>query len=155
MAVTRVVFMCGPAGSGKSTYARTLEDQGLIRLSFDEEAWRRGIRVQPLSEDILQEIEHDLRARLIQLVRAGADVVLDFSFWSRAMRDDYRGLLRPWGIEPETVYLQTPRHVAVERVRRREGSHAGDVKLPEDVAEKYFDHFEPPTVEEGPLTVIG
>lgn len=93
--MTRVVFMCGPAGSGKSTYPRAFETQGLVRLSFDEEAWRRGFRVQPLSNDPHEEIERDLRARLIELVRAGADVVLDFSFWSRAMRDEYRGLLRP------------------------------------------------------------
>ncbi|MET3808560.1 putative kinase [Nakamurella sp. UYEF19] len=153
--MTRVVFMCGPAGSGKSTYARTLENEGWIRLSFDEEAWRRGIRAQPLSDDIQQEIERDLRARLIELVRGGTEVVLDFSFWSRAMRDEYRGLLRPWGIVPETMYLNTPRPVALERVRGRTGAHAGDVSLPEGVAAKYFDHFEPPTVEEGPLTVIG
>ena len=31
----RVIFMCGPAGSGKSTVARQLEQQGMTRLSFD------------------------------------------------------------------------------------------------------------------------
>jgi predicted kinase len=154
MSVTRVVFMCGPAGSGKSTYARALERQGLVRLSFDEEAWRRGIRMQPLSNDAHEEIEHDLRARLIELVRAGTDVVLDFSFWFRAMRDAYRGLLRPWGVEPETVYLATPRHIVLDRVRRRPDDHPGDVRLPEGVAERYFDHFEVPTAGEGPLTVV-
>jgi dephospho-CoA kinase len=30
--------MCGPAGSGKSTVARQFERQGMIRLSFDQEA---------------------------------------------------------------------------------------------------------------------
>jgi len=152
--VTRVVFMCGPAGSGKSTYAHALEAQGLVRLSFDEEAWRQGIRAQPLSHDTHEQIEDDLRTRLIELVQAGADVVLDFSFWSRAMRDEYRGLLRPWGIEPETVYFATPRQVVLGRVRRRAGAHADDFRLPAEVAETYFDLFEVPTVDEGPLTVI-
>ena len=32
-----------------------------------------------------REIEAGLRARLLELVAAGADVVLDFSFWSRRM----------------------------------------------------------------------
>lgn len=110
--------------------------------------------MQPLSNDATEEIEEDLRARLIELVGAGADVVLDFSFWSRAMRGEYRGLLRPWGIEPETVYLATPRHIVLDRVRRRADEHAGDVGLPEGVAKMYFDHFEVPTVDEGPLTVV-
>lgn len=44
----QVVFMCGPAGSGESTVARLLEAQGRTRLSYDQEAWNRGLRVMPL-----------------------------------------------------------------------------------------------------------
>ncbi|MFP5335513.1 MAG: hypothetical protein ACLGIV_09380 [Actinomycetes bacterium] len=58
--------MCGPPGSGKSTYARRLEAE--------------------------------LRRRLLELVAAGRDVVLDFSFWSRRMRDDPPG----WSPRPST-----------------------------------------------------
>jgi len=50
-----------------------------------------------------------LRVRLLELVASGADVVLDFSFWSRRMREDYRDLLEPTGVVPETVYLATDR----------------------------------------------
>ena len=35
----QVILMCGPAGSGKSTYARGLEARGYVRVSFDGEAW--------------------------------------------------------------------------------------------------------------------
>ena len=79
----RVIFMCGPAGSGKSTVARQLEQQGMTRLSFDQEAWARGITTMPLPDDARRDIEHELRARLADLVRAGSDVVMDFLFWSR------------------------------------------------------------------------
>jgi predicted kinase len=153
--MARVVFMCGPAGSGRSSYARGLEERGYTRLSFDDEAWRRGIVRQPLDEAVRAEIETALRRRLVRLVEEGSDVVLDFSFWSRAMRDEYRSLLRPLGITPETVYLATPREVALGRVRARANGHPDDVVLPESVAAQYFDHFEPPTTEEGPLSIIG
>ena len=79
----------------------------MTRLSFDQEAWSRGITTMPLPQDVHGDIEHVLRARLVDLVRAGSDVVLDFSFWSRHMRDEYRKLLRPLGVVPETVYLAT------------------------------------------------
>jgi hypothetical protein len=36
-------------------------------------------------------------------------VVLDFSFWSRGMREEHRELLRPLGVVPETVYLAPDR----------------------------------------------
>lgn len=126
----------------------------MVRLSFDEAAWQRGLRTMPLEADMHSEIEAALRGRLIDLVSSGADVVLDFSFWSLTMREDYRRLLRPLGIIPETIYLATPREVALARIRTRTVSHPDDFRLSEEVAGRYFDHFEVPTAEEGPLTVI-
>lgn len=146
--------MCGPAGSGKSTYAQRLETEGMVRLSFDVEIWRRGISTVPLPQDVRDEIEIGLRARLLELVAEGTDVVLDFSFWSRRMRDEYRRLLEPTGVVPETFYLATDRETVLNRVRARRGSHADDFELTEELAAQYFDHLEPPTPDEGPLSVI-
>jgi predicted kinase len=146
--------MCGPAGSGKSTVARQYEQQGMTRLSFDQEAWSRGITTMPLPPGVHREIEGELRARLVDLVRAGADVVLDFSFWSRGMREEYRELLRPLGVVPETVYLATDRVTVLKRVSARAARDGDDFELAAELAARYFDHFEPPTAAEGPLTVI-
>jgi predicted kinase len=146
--------MCGPAGSGKSTVARRLEEDGMVRLSFDQEAWSRGIRSMPLAPDVHEEIENELRHKLLRLVAAGSDVVLDFSFWSRRAREEYRELLRPLGVEPQTIYLATPREVALERIRARALAHGDDFGLSEELAAEYFDHFEAPTSDEGPLTVV-
>src|ERR1700704_1696538 len=117
--MARVIFMCGPAGSGKATGARQEERPGMTRLSFDQEAWSRGITAMPLPQDVHRDIEQLLRARLVDLVRAGADVVLDFSFWSRRTREEYRELLRPLGVVPETVYLATDRATVLRRIGAR------------------------------------
>lgn len=146
--------MCGPSGAGKSTYAQRLENQGMVRLSFDLEMWRRGISTVPLAPDVRDEIETHLRTRLLELVAADADVVLDFSFWSRRMRDEYRELLEPTGVLPETIYLATDRATVMSRMRDRRGRHSDDFVLPDEIVAHYFDHFEPPTPDEGPLTVI-
>lgn len=126
----------------------------MVRLSFDAEMWRRGISTVPLPPDVRAEIEADLRTRLLALVAAGTDVVLDFSFWSRRMRDDYRALLEPTGVVPETIYLATDRDTVLGRMRARRGSDSDDFVLPEELVVRYFDHFEPPTPDEGPLTVV-
>ncbi|MGN6576626.1 MAG: AAA family ATPase [Nocardioides sp.] len=152
--MSRVIFMCGPSGSGKSTYARQLERDGMVRLSFDVEMWRRGISEVPLPREVRDGIEADLRTRLHELVAHGADVVLDFSFWSRSMRDEYRALLAPTGVVPETIYLPTDRDTVLERMRARRGDHCDDFVLPESLVAEHFDHFEPPTADEGPLRVI-
>lgn len=146
--------MCGPAGSGKTTHARGLEARGFVRLSFDLSAWERGIRRMPLETDEHRAIEAELRDRLAALVGEDRDVVLDLSFWSRAMRDDWRAFLAPLGVVPETIYLATDRATCLARVATRAHAHADDVVLDPAVAEAYVDHFEPPTADEGPLVVV-
>ena len=57
--------------------------------------WRRGISSVPLPPEVRAEIEAVLRNQLLQLVSNEIDVVLDFSFWSRQMRSEWRQVLEP------------------------------------------------------------
>lgn len=145
--------MCGPCGAGKTTYAKRLQDGGMARLSFDVEMWRRGISTVVLGPEDRADIEATLQQHLLTLVAQGRDVVLDFSFWSRQMRIEWRRLL-PTGVVPETVYLATDRATVLQRMRERRGDHSDDYALDEATVAHYFDHFEVPTSDEGPLTVI-
>lgn len=149
----RVVMMCGPAGAGKTTYAKHLEREGWTRLSFEVEFWERGISGLP-SPEVVAEVAADLRARLLRGVAEGNDVVLDFGFWFRRQRDEFRALLAPRGIVPETVYLATSLETIMSRVGERHGRWADDWPLTEQTATEYFERFEPPTPDEGPLEVI-
>ena len=81
-------------------------------------------------------------------------MVLDFSFWSRRMRDEYRQFLKPFGVVPETVYVATDRSIVLERVAARAARSGDDFQLTPELAAHYFDHFEVPTADEGSLTVI-
>lgn len=124
------------------------------RLSIDGEAWRLGHRSMPLPESVREQIETELRHQLVEPIAAGTDVVVDHSFWSRRMRDDYRALARSAGAEPETIYLAIPRDVALGRVRERRQAHADDFQLTEEEAATYFDQFEIPTADKGPLHIV-
>lgn len=92
--------------------------------------------------------------RLLQHVSAGDDVVLDYGFWFRRQRDEFRALLAPQGIVPETVYIATSLATILSRVGDRRGRWADDWPLTTQTATEYFERFEPPTPEEGPLTVV-
>lgn len=146
--------MCGPAGSGKSTVAQQLAGQGLTRLSFDEESFQRGIVEHPLPQAVHDEIEQALLQRLLLLLRQNKDVVLDYSFWSRAMRDRYKAILVPFGIAPEIFYVMTPKAVVLQRLQRRTGTASHEIKLSAEDAARYYDHFEAPTADEGRITII-
>ena len=108
----------------------------------------------PLPEPDRCAIEDTLREELRSLIRTGHSVVVDFSFWSREMRDSYRELLLPLGVTPETIYVTTARGTALARVADRTNSGPDDFRLTSEIAARYFDGFEPPTASEGPLTVV-
>jgi predicted kinase len=150
----RVILMCGAAGSGKSTYARRLAQQGYELLSFDQEAWERGYRTHPLPDHERGEVHAALKRRLLQLVESGTRVVVDTSFWSRASRDEYRGLLGSRGITPVVHYMATPKEVVLERLAARRHAGPDDVQVPVEAAIAYFDGLQVPTEAEGPLRVV-
>lgn len=149
----RVVMMCGPAGAGKTHHAQRLEAAGFTRLSLEVEFWARGITTMP-SAEVVADVASALKERLLHLNEQGHDVVLDFGFWFRRQRDEYRALLAPRGVVPETVYIATSLPVILSRVGNRHGRHADDWPLTEQTATEYFERFEPPTLDEGPLTVV-
>ncbi|WP_374947305.1 AAA family ATPase [Agreia sp.] len=149
----RVAMMCGPGGAGKTTYARRLEREGWTRLSFEVEFWERGISTVP-SADVVAEVAADLRQRMLRQVAEGNDVVLDFGFWFRRQRDEFRALVAPLGIVPVTVYVATSLETILSRVGDRHGRWADDWPLTEQTATEYFGRFEPPTPEEGPLEMV-
>ena len=149
-----VTLMCGPSGSGKTTWAADLERAGAVRLSFDVELWRRGSRPLTATPELMRQVDAELRTRLVDLVRAGRDVVLDLTFATRAMRDEWRSLVLPLGVVPETVHLDVPRDELRRRLTTRTGSGADDVVLsPEQIA-RHLAEFEPPSADEGPLRVV-
>jgi predicted kinase len=106
------------------------------------------------STEVVVAVAADLKARLLRHVAAGNDVVLDFGFWFRRQRDEFRTLLAPQGIVPETVYIATSLETILSRVNVRHGRWADDWPLTLQTATEYFERFEPPTPEEGPLEVV-
>ncbi|MFC0643917.1 AAA family ATPase [Cellulomonas phragmiteti] len=150
----RVVLMCGPAGSGKSTYARRLEAEGYVRLSFDETAWQLGHRSHPVPRDVADEVHDLLRRRVLDVLAAGGRVVVDTSFWSRESRERYRTFLAPHGVAPLVLYLDTPVATMLQRLESRNDGHGDDVRVPPETALAYIEGFEVPTPDEGPLRVV-
>lgn len=117
-------LVCGFLGVGKTTFATALAARtSAVRLSVDE------LYLRLFADGPTYELDQAALDRLLavlndlwpQIVAAGTDVVLDFGFWRRALRDDVRARAAAEGANVTLHWLQCPDTVAVERCLARNG----------------------------------
>ncbi len=131
-----VHLLVGLPGSGKSTYARSMERAGLIRLSVDEALQERhGVLGEDYSEDqhlsLLAPVVGEVREQLIAAVRAGHSVVLDHGLGKRDEREDFKQLVEGLGATWRLLHFTTDR---AELLRRLAARSAGQGLVPVDAA---------------------
>lgn len=145
-------LMCGLPGSGKTTLAKRLErERDALRLTPDEWIARlfgRSLTPPALDwcRDPVEALQWEVAERALRL---GVNVVLDFGFWSRAEREEFRARAAALGAGSELHFLDAPRAELSARLAAR------NVELPPGtfhVSEAQLDAwskvFEPPTEDE-------
>ena len=99
-------MLFGLVGAGKTTLARELEQRGAIRLSLDE--WTIAASGDQVHLD--KAVEQRMVAQLMRfwprLLVVGVDVVLDFGFWDRKLRDEVRAIARSVGATVNLIWVQ-------------------------------------------------
>lgn len=156
--MAKVVALCGMICSGKSTYARQLRDElPAVVLSCDE--LTLGLfdgNLGDRHDEMLDRIYAYLLNKAAEIVRAGANVVLDFGFWRRTFREDTRRFFREVNIPAEWHYLEVDdftwrRNIAFRNNAVLQGTDTSYF-VDEGLAEKCLLLFEAP--EDGEMDVL-
>ena len=152
--MTTLTLLCGLPGSGKTTYARQLEGQGVIRLSSDD--WMVPLFGHHMPREVFDErlaavrhLQWDLTAKLL---KSGVDVVLDDGFWTRGERQQYRAQAEALGAEVRLIYFDVP----VKELRRRlavrnHNLTPGTFELDDAALDLFITKFETPEPGEGAI----
>jgi len=117
-----LLLMCGLPGSGKTTLAKRLErGRGALRLTPDEwiaRLYGRGLTPPALDwcRDPVESIQWEVAERALRL---GVNVILDFGFWSRAEREEFRARAAALGAGSEVHFLDVPQEELSARVAAR------------------------------------
>jgi predicted kinase len=145
--------MCGLTGAGKTTYARSLVDQGWLRLSIDEYIFARygvfGVDFEEAQWIVYQtEAEKHVREQLVELLDLGRDVVVDLSFWNRTMRDEFKHIVESQGASWELVYIKVDPVILPGRLAtRRERNDANAFPIEPEMLARFIAGFEAPEGE--------
>ncbi|MDJ1641176.1 AAA family ATPase [Streptomyces pakalii] len=149
------VLLVGITGSGKTTVAQALADHGYTRLSVDEEVHRLHGRYgvdypEQTYFERQRPVVEAIRARLVNELGAGNDVILDHGLWRRTERDAWQRTAREAGGHPVLVYLPAERDELLRRLterNRREDANA--LTVSPEALDDFFDRFDTPAdVEE-------
>ena len=145
-------LMVGLPCSGKTTLARKLEqERSALRLTPDE--WQLRLFGQDAHSP-----EHDARHGLIESLlwdlagRAlllGTNVILDFGFWAREEREDYRSRAKLLGVRSEVHFLDVPGVELLRRLARRNTQPSStDFYISEEMMKPWIALFQAPTSDE-------
>lgn len=149
-----VVMMCGIAGSGKTTFSQKLEKEGFKRLSIDEEVWSNNGRygIDYPAEKYREKLDQAnlrLREKLVKLIQAKENIVVDSSFWRRSVRDEYKQMIENAGGKWRLIYLKVEPDVLRERLKIRSERFDANAAFPitEEILTTFLNDFEVPTGE--------
>lgn len=145
-------LMCGLPGSGKTTLAKQIEgERRALRLTPDEwivKLFGNSLTPPTLDwcRDPVEAVQWSVAERALAL---GVNVVLDFGFWSREEREDFRGRAATLGAASELHFLDVPRVVLLSRlVARNAALPPYAFRVTEAQLNQWWSIFEPPAADE-------
>jgi len=140
-------LMVGLPCSGKTTLARTLERQySALRLTPDE--WQVRLFGQDAADPL-----HNARHSLIEALQwevaeralaLGTNVILDFGFWAREEREDFRSRAKQLGASSEVFFLDVPRDELLRRLAQRNAQPGSAFHIPEEMMKPWIELFQKP-----------
>lgn len=113
-------LMVGLPCSGKTTLAKKLEHElPALRLTVDE--WHIALfdADEPEHDGRHSRIEAMLWNVANRALQLGTNVILDFGFWAREEREDYRLRAKQLGASSEVHYLAVPEDELFRRLEKR------------------------------------
>ena len=119
--MARIILICGKICSGKTYYARQLKEKyNAVILSTDEATYDLINNEQGEFYNVFAErVNCYLRKKAVEIAKAGANVILDWGFWTSAGRKEISDFLRDWQVDYEWHFIDIPDEVWYMNIEER------------------------------------
>jgi predicted kinase len=144
--------MVGLPCSGKTTEAQKLEKQ-YNALVLTPDKWH----IKLFGNDTMEK-DHDRKHSNVESIMweiaervllLGIDVILDFGFWAKEERDDFRNRAKNLGVNFKIHYMNTPIEELYKRLDiRNKQLLDGIFRIPKEKMDEYIKIFQLPQPEE-------
>lgn len=116
-------LLCGLPGSGKTTYAKNLENKHCKRYSLDE-YFLAKYKGRKLTPDQFSKAEQDIKDSLLPAIKSDlqsrTSVMLDYGLWKKVDRDFYKKFAEDINARWKLIYFKASKEVQLERLFHRE-----------------------------------
>src|SRR5690349_8987664 len=145
-------LMVGLPCSGKTTRATELENK-LFALRLTPDEWQINL----FGHDVYDP-EHDKRHSLIEdrlwqiaarALSLGINIILDFGFWAKEEREDYRARAKTLGARSEVIFMDVDEEELMKRVKVRNDNLTNTIAyIPEELMISWIRFFQRPGADE-------
>ena len=156
MATAHLIY--GYLGAGKTTFARRLERElPAIRFSHDEWMTRLYGDNPPIEDfaDFYQRVYEQVEEIWPRCLELGIDVVLDFGFWTRQVRDDTRAKISALGAQARLYRLTCSEDEVWRRVEKRNTDLQGSFLIDRNAFDAFKERLEPLDPDEAHTEIAG
>ena len=142
-----VHLLCGRPGSGKTTFARELEEtHRAVRYTYDEWMVQLYGRSPEQFEALFNRVSNLIWRIATRNLALGTDVILDKGFWDKRDRENTKQAAAAIGADSKLYFLDAPIDVLRNRVLTRSKSDA--LWINDQAFTEFINRFEPPSDDE-------
>jgi len=150
--MTKIYFICGFIGSGKTSYSKHLAEQNKAFI-FNADEWMIPLIGEHMERGLfdsrLLTLKSLFKSSALQMMNLGVSVIFDFGFWQKSERLEFANWAEENDLSFEFIYLDVDYEECKKRAMKRNAIRGEQTyEMTAEMLEQFWSRFEVPDNDE-------